>query len=205
MAVSLYKFHQFRLSMENQQFEKALLEIALEESAEMAKRKEVVTKTEKKTDAKVVSLKPRRIVITEDDLEDIDGLLFSDGTFASHTSVFERLPNYYETFANGGLCFLVALFMENIEYFAKRKIVSPYALQKFLETKTDINFGTNSMLEGDDIAKISRALSVSITVRNTNTGGIEIEKQVFGGGEKLNAVQLDWMDMMGGGHFVVNM
>jgi flagellar biosynthesis GTPase FlhF len=147
-------------------------------------------------------------VITEEGFQPIPILMFQDGSIAGHTFVSERKPTYFEAFTYGGLCFIVALFMKNIDFFGSMRIVSPHALLTHLErNRVDVNFKSNRMLESDDITKIADFLKVRIPVKSINMGvlaNIFLEEEVLGGSRvELGAVTLDMMGGQGGGHYIV--
>jgi hypothetical protein len=134
--------------------------------------------------------------------------LWIHGSIAGHTFVSERKPTYFEAFTHGGLCFIVALFMENIDFFASMYIVSPYALLRHLErNNVGVNFKLNRMLESDDITKIANFLKVRIPVKSINMGvlaNIFPAEEVLGGSRvEIGAVTLDMMGGQGGGHYIV--
>ena len=189
--------------------EEEWLKIALEESAENARQAEQKQKQEQdQKQEHDQDEPPTKISITEPGMEPIAGFVFGDGSFVSHTSIFETIPSYDKTFTFGGLCFLIALFMENIQFFTSRNIVSPFALQEVLKkNRIGVNFESNSMLELDDIDKIALFLKVRIAVNSVNLGNMAKfmpSTSVQGTtGVKLNPVTLDLMGGMGGGHYIV--
>ena len=180
-----------------------------EESAENARQAEQKQKQEQdQKQEHDQDEPPTKISITEPGMEPIAGFVFGDGSFVSHTSIFETIPSYDKTFTFGGLCFLIALFMENIQFFTSRNIVSPFALQEVLKkNRIGVNFESNSMLELDDIDKIALFLKVRIAVNSVNLGNMAKfmpSTSVQGTtGVKLNPVTLDLMGGMGGGHYIV--
>ena len=175
---------------ENDELEKALLEIATNDSI----------LTERLTIRKFI----------------VDGYIivsFSDGTYASNTSMMEKRPFSVLDVTNfGGNCAFVALYMENRHIFYEHfGIVSPYGLMMHLKKlKSGIHFEKRTMMEADDFIKIATALNVSFTVKFTNAGRAikHFQDTKFGNGLQLkpitNDLQMDNGRMGGGGHYVVN-
>lgn len=166
------------------------LKLAIAESKKLAEEK------------KRIKIEP--LVFQAPDTEGVPAMLFSDGSCSTITSMTPGIPkSIVEINMYGGLCFIIALFMENMEYFASRNIASPHALRQLL---TCVDFKKNTMLEGDDIKKIADFLKVRICVDLINTKTFVLDQQVFGDlYHALNPVSLDMMNFDGGGHYVVKM
>ena len=177
--------------------EDELERIMIEESKEF--------ELKRKNDELAKTMTVKKVIIRDGTIA--NGLVFSDGTFACHTSFTKIVPKTFaEMLMYGGNCFLIAFFLENMKYFCSNNILSPYGLAEHLTSKKcGVNFKSNTMLEGNDIQKIAQTLKVAITVKTVRTNGIPIDDVTYDFGRPLKHVSLDLMDFAGGGHYIVNM
>lgn len=145
---------------------------------------------------------PRNVTLSSPGLQNIQGYVFCDGSFASHTGITETYPGYFESCVRGALCSLIALFMMNRGFFAELGIKSPYALVSHLETKgLGIGFGDNKLLESEDLNKIARALGVRFAINTEINGNPYDHWEIIGDDEaiELRPIVCD----MGKRHYVI--